>query len=246
MSVFSPSTWLSRSRCQSASSADYSKDDTATLRGLVYLSQHSPSLEPSLEQPELRNQQVHNDNCHNYEHKLHNTDGVDHHSLPSPSHNLDISHAYNAAQPHRNIMNSPSQLEPERLERKLTHLNSHHGPELNEVHQNQVLSDDLDDDTSVTDTGKAEAVDTFRKDIDVVPEIHQTRTIQRIPSFGNGSCISGLSADETHYDMDDNKTTKSMDSMRSRTLRKTQTTKRHNQQRMHVRGFSQGRDFGDA
>jgi hypothetical protein len=70
--------------------------------------------------------------------------------------------------------------------------------------------------------------------------------LRNVGSFGNGSCISSLSADETHYDHDDNKTAKSLDAGS-----KLQSLVALKQGRSHGRLLStgsntKGRDFEGA
>jgi len=186
MSMFSPNAWLSRSRLQSNSTADFSKD---SLEGLNYLHQQQSPRGSVLmhQQGEPGCNSLFDDN----------TAGME----------------KGPRQMHQGSPRSP------------------HSP-----HTRKSREDDYDDD-ELLDTFKADiSLSTHQAEslsraqhVSAGPRSHQQEhrvlvnehgsrasnqafetTLRKVPSFGNETCISSLSADETNYELDD-KTVKSLD-----------------------------------
>lgn len=223
MSMFSPNAWLSmsRSRLPSNSTADYSKD---SLEGLNYLNQQHPSPRGSIQ--------------------LQSEDLADNERFSDHSETDEM----------------------KRPRRRLHSLQKSRSSNDDCGHED----DDLLDDTFKADISlsshEAESFSRAQQQIeDSELELEQTRmksrqglrgpssafgttpTLRQVPSFGNGSCISSLSADETNYDLDDNKTVKSLDLSIGNKSRSSQGDRNHHGHRQkQIRKSSLGTDFGGA
>lgn len=181
MSMFSPNAWLSRSRLHSNSTADFSKE---SLDGLNFLQQTSPlastQLQPSLSDEDRFSEHIDQEERKQPRRRLYSQQKSK--STTSDCDHEDDDEACDAFKADTHIPLRPH-------ETKSLSLAQHKQTKNLEMDQAQVKSRHGSSRASSPAFGA---------------------TLRQVPSFGNGSCISSLSADETNYELDD-KTVKSLD-----------------------------------
>mmetsp|Transcript_12483 Transcript_12483/g.23420 ORF Transcript_12483/g.23420 Transcript_12483/m.23420 type:complete len:647 (+) Transcript_12483:1052-2992(+) len=261
MSVFSPTAWLTRSRLASSSTADFSKD--GSLEGLKYIqSQSSSQTQGAAPISNYSNQ--------NY---IHSSNPVASHDRflddRAAGHRRNINGSSASASNsngsggdfYSHIMLDQEDLGPNHRDRNETSSKANkqnnkwtQQPE-NDVQDEQVvLQDSFQADVSLSSREVRDLVKTQREE-NLQPRREKTITptcdgslLRNVGSFGNVSCISSLSADETHYDQDD-KTAKSLENHGSKGQDVGALNHGHGRgRRSSSKGdnASKGRDFGGA
>jgi hypothetical protein len=247
MSMFSPSAWLNRARVLSTDSpADYSKD--GSLRGLNYISQSSTVLQsqaPIYPQPQHQHQhhpqspqsqaQTNNNNRDYFDPNGRDlfdddnealaddegsTSSRHHHMYRSITHHPGKGHSRGYSLPASSISGGTLSVE-----------HDHYGAFKAD------LSRELNASAGIRRPTNARS-----------RSVGGPSSLQRVPSFGNGSCISSLSADDTNYDPDEVKNPKSFDvsvvgNGNGNGPRNVPLIPKPN---THRRSISKGTDFGTA
>lgn len=224
MSVFSPTAWLSRTRLASSNTADFSKD--GSLEGLKYIQSQSSSQtqgptpipnynqnyppSSSAKMPCSSHDRFHDDRCYAGNHRNRSDSGSD-----------SSGDFFNRTMDQEDY----SRQNRDRNDYTKGNWQNYKGP----------LQPDNDDDPEGRMNQPQELLqDSFQADVYLgslkVEDLHDKAQgensqpgrekassptgdgvfLRNVGSFGNGSCISSLSADETHCEHDD-KTTKSME-----------------------------------
>ena len=266
--MFSPTAWLSRSRFQSNSSADFSKD--GSLEGLNYLSQLPQGQGSASDGGSARcdNTQPCSDIFHDEdEEDDDNEEDMDDFKYDGLDYEIDLKTAKDMRSKqkghsrHRSMPATTSSLHHDSVESLLAHAQNHYDifkadVSLDSFSQPSQQCAHTHEDVNAQ-TGLAgnynrpvppqQQQGPTQHPISRLPTLQVNASLQKTPSFGNGSCISGLSADDTNYEYDD-KTIKSYDvsvGNRSRGERYAGNGNRRNHRRSFSKA-SKGRDFCGA